>query len=141
VIEDVMRILMNSDKGFTKHIGRVEAKLLALKIYVKLEAYGITLDQEKFSQAVTLNPTFFGVIGTIRKLLPPIEDHTDDATVLSDKDDIFDMFYITLNEKQHKGGSALSSTEDGRSSLATHRGPSIDNRHALPGRRNPSTQL
>ena len=140
MIEDVIRIVTNSGKGFTERIDRVEAKLLALKMYVKLEAYGITFDQEKFSQAVTLNPTFFGVIGTIRKLLPPNEDHTDDASILSDKDDIYDMFYITSNENQQQRGSALASTVDGRSSLA-RRQPLIENRHALQGRRGPSLQL
>jgi hypothetical protein len=106
---------------------------------VKLEAYGITFDQEKFSQVVTLNPTNFGVIGTIRKLLPPKKDHTDDASILSDRDDIYDMFYITSNENQHQRGSALASTVDGRSSLA-RRQTLIENRHALQGRRSPSSQ-
>lgn len=139
MIEDVIKIVTNSDKGFTERIDRVEAKLFALKIFVKLEAYGITFDQEKFSQVVTLNPTYFGVIGTIRKLLPPKKDHTDDASILSDRDDIYDMFYITSNENQHQRGSALASTVDGRSSLA-RRQTLIENRHALQGRRSPSSQ-
>jgi len=136
VIQDVTGIVINIDKGSSERIDRVEAKLLALKINVKLEAYGITFDEEKFCQAVALNPTLFGVIGTIRKLLPPDEEHTDDVSIVSDRDDMYDMFYMS-NEDQQQRGSALASAEERRSSLATRRQPLFENKHALPGRRVP----
>ena len=89
VIQDVIQIVIRSEKTTTQRIDRVEAKLLALKITVKLEAYGITFDENKFLQAVALNPTLLGIAGTVRKLLPPDNgEQVDDVSVLSDKDGV-----------------------------------------------------
>ena len=57
-------IVIQSEK-YSQIIDRVEAKLLALKISVKLEAYGVTFDEDKFLQAVALNPTLLGVASTV----------------------------------------------------------------------------
>ncbi len=135
VIQDVIEIVIRSEKGTTQRIDRVEAKLLALKITVKLEAYGITFDEDKFLQAVALNPTLLGIAGTVRKLLPPDEEQVDDISVMSDKDDLYDMFYMARVQQEdlRRRGSA---------SLALRRQPSsyIDGRHVQPGRRGPARQ-
>ena len=60
-------IVIQSEKYSHKIIDRVEAKLLALKISVKLEAYGVTFDEDKFLQAVALNPTLWGVASTVSR--------------------------------------------------------------------------
>jgi len=60
-------IVIQSEKYSHKIIDRVEAKLLALKISVKLEAYGVTFDEDKFLQAVALNPTLLGVASTVSR--------------------------------------------------------------------------
>ena len=67
VIQDVIMIVIQSEKYSHKIIDRVEAKLLALKISVKLEAYGVTFDEDKFLQAVALNPTLLGVASTVSR--------------------------------------------------------------------------
>lgn len=67
VIQDVVMIVIQSEKYSHKIIDRVEAKLLALKISVKLEAYGVTFDDDKFLQAVALNPTLLGVVSTVSR--------------------------------------------------------------------------
>ena len=91
----MIEIVIRSEKGSNQVIiDRVEAKLLALKITVKLEAYGITFDEDKFLQAVARNPTLWGVAGTVRKLLPPDEEQVDDSSVsVASDSDIYDMFY------------------------------------------------
>lgn len=127
VIEDVIGIIILCHKGINERIDRVEAKLLALKISVKLEQYGITFDEDKFTQAVALHPTLLGTIGTIRMLLPPNEDIDDDESIVSVRYDIYDMFYMT-NAEPERRGSSLSSAAIGRSSLATRIDPSFENR-------------
>jgi len=84
VIQDVIHITVSSDRHNTQRIDRVEAKLLALKIYVQLESYAITFDEDKFLQAVALNPTLWGVIMTVRKLIP-MDKYYEPET--SDEDD------------------------------------------------------
>ena len=126
VIQDIIGIIMRSGKGNKQGIDRVEAKLLALKITVKLEAYGITFDEDKFLNAVALNPTLMGLAGTVRKLLPPDEGDGDDGCSLtitsfvSGKDDVYDMFYMR-GELERIGGSVSSASQRGRVSLSRRR--------------------
>ena len=70
-----MMIVIHSDKYSHKIIDRVEAKLLALKISVKLEAYGVTFDEDKFLQAVALNPTLWGVASTVSRRISRFAMH------------------------------------------------------------------
>lgn len=129
VIQDVVGIILRSEKQSRHRMDRVEAKLLALKITVKLESYGITFDEDKFLQAVALNPTLWGVAGTVRKLLAQEEDQVDDeSTSVSHGDDVYDMFYMD----QQRRGSGL---EGGRVSLAKRRQSiAVESRHLPPER-------
>ncbi len=76
VIQDVIMIVIQSEKYSHKIIDRVEAKLLALKISVKLEAYGVTFDEDKFLQAVALNPTLWGVSSTVSRRISRFAMHS-----------------------------------------------------------------
>lgn len=136
VIQDVIGITIRSEKDSNQGIDRVEAKLLALKITVKLEAYGITFDEDKFLQVVALNPTLWGVAGTVRKLLPRDEKQVDDASLVSaatDMDDIYDMFYMSREDQQRRGSvlDARAVSEGRRASLAlaTRRQLAFESRH------------
>ena len=116
VLQDVISIVVRTDRDNTQRIDKVEAKLLALKITVKLEVYGIFFDEEKFLMAVALNPTLAGVICTIRKLMPEVDENgnpcddqsskSDDSYFL-DGDDMYDMFYMSRDE-QRKRGSVMA---------------------------------
>eukprot|EP00571_Detonula_confervacea_P000826 CAMPEP_0172328696 /NCGR_PEP_ID=MMETSP1058-20130122/60487_1 /TAXON_ID=83371 /ORGANISM="Detonula confervacea, Strain CCMP 353" /LENGTH=208 /DNA_ID=CAMNT_0013045823 /DNA_START=674 /DNA_END=1300 /DNA_ORIENTATION=- len=139
VIQDVIGIIMRSNKDLCQRIDRVEAKLLALKITVKLEAYGVTFDEDKFLQAVALNPTPRGVVGTVRKLLPPNEEQIDDASIASDMDDIYDMFYMS-DQRRGSPRAVREGFEGRRASLATRRQSSFDSRHVSMTRQVPSSR-
>ena len=133
----MVEVVIRSGKDSTQRVDRVESKLLALKITVKLEAIGVTFDEDKFLQAAALNPTLWGVAGTVRKLLPPDEGQSDDMSIISDRNDIYDMFYMS-REDQRRGGSALDAraASEGRpASLATRRENEI--RHLPVARRVP----
>lgn len=139
VIQDVIGIIMRNSKDISQRIDRVEAKLLALKITVKLESYGVTFNEDKFLQAVSLNPTPWGVVVTVRKLLPPNEG-IDDDSIASDKDDIYDMFYIS----DQRSVSALAGrvgSEGLRGSLASRRQSSSSFIDRSPTRQGPSSRV
>ena len=74
VIKDVAEIVIGSERS---EIDIVKAKLLALKITITLEAYGILFDEDKFIQAVALNPTLMGVLGTLRLLIPHDDEYSE----------------------------------------------------------------
>lgn len=128
VIEDVIGIVIRSEKESHQRVDRVEAKLLALKITVKLEAYGITFDEDKFLQSAAMNPTLWGVASAVRKLLPPLdEEHFDDTSVASDVDDVYDMFYMSSGGQQGLGSRSaadrVSLAKRGRQSRLTREFP------------------
>ncbi len=124
-------VTIRSDKDSTQGIDRVEAKLLALKITVKLESYGVVFDEDKFLQAVALNPTLWGVAGTVRKLLLRDEEQSDEASAVSDKDDVYDMFYMSREDQQRRGSAlvAREASEGRRASLAARHQTSFESRH------------
>ena len=104
-----------------------------------MESYGVTFDENKFLQAVAINPTLWGVAGTIRKLLPRRVDSEEgqsidgDVSVLSDINDIYDMFYMATAQGTDAGGST---PEGRRASLATRRQPTaIESRQRFPEER------
>lgn len=108
VVEDVVEILLRRIVNTEQVIDRVDARLIALKIAVKLEFYGIIFDEEKFLQVVALNPTLMGVTGSVRKLLPPVEEKDDNDSITSDTDDLFDMFYMVRPDHNERGVSLAS---------------------------------
>ena len=125
VIQDVIAIVVRTDRDNDQKINRVEARLLALKITVKLEVYGIAFDEDKFLQAVSLNPTLHGVISVVKKLLPndeqgePFNQETEEL----DEDDIYDMFYMSKEDQKRRGSVlAVRATFAGGRNLSLARG-------------------
>ena len=106
---------MRTDQDNNNRFDRVEAKILALKIKIKLEVYGILFDEAKFLEAISLNPSLSGALAVVKKLLPreyqdnDMNDdratrhsralHFDDTESL-DEDDIYDMFYMSREEQE-----------------------------------------
>ncbi|EED94394.1 predicted protein [Thalassiosira pseudonana CCMP1335] len=112
VLQDVISIVVRTDRDNTQRIDKVEAKLLALKITVKLEVYGIFFDEDKFLMAVALNPTLAGVICTMPEVDEngnPCDDQSykSDDSYFLDEDDMYDMFYMSRDE-QRKRGSVMA---------------------------------
>ena len=133
VIEDIIGILIRHDSS-TYRIDKVEAHLLSLKISVKLESYGVSFDETKFLQALALNPTYEGVIGTTRKLLPFDKERYDEEELF--EADIYDMFYISTEDGSTIWAStasfaSTSSRENGISLARTIRRPSYRRANTL----------
>lgn len=127
----MLEIILRRNVCTNQIIDRVESKLLGLKIAVKLESYGIIFDEDKFLQVVALNPTLMGVAGCVRKLLKPAEECGEDLSVTSDKDDKYDMFYMTSPDQNDIG-----STVDGiHESLASRRSLSEHRRDVSSGKK------
>jgi hypothetical protein len=124
VIEDILGIVTRHESSNTMRVDKVEAQLLALKIQVKLEGYGVSFNEDKFLQAVALNPSIGGVIGTTRKLLPLDEQHTDIEEEAFESD-IYDMFYIRTED-----GSIWASTASYASFASGENGISLARRTA-----------
>lgn len=142
IIQDVIRTVVTSDRDGDQKFDRVEAKLLALKIKVKLEVYGIYFDEDKFLQAIALKPSFAGAIAVVKKLLPEeYQEHGDDSDYNRtrsysssqydddslDEDDIYDMFYVSGGDQGQRESvlavrAVFGTVPKSRVSLAAARG-------------------
>jgi len=68
---------MKSDKDDDDNIDKKEAKELALKIALQLQAYDVGFDTEKFLKVVAKDPSVTGVIAIVLKLLPKEEEEEE----------------------------------------------------------------
>lgn len=102
IVQDIITIVVKSDRDNDQTIDRSEAKTLALRIRLSLQEYGVEFNSDKFLKAIGSNATVQGVIAIVQKLLPQEErsedDDSDMDSVDSDEeeedDDIYDMFYM-----------------------------------------------
>ncbi len=101
IVQDVITIVVKSDKNNDQSIDRVEAKVLALRIRLALQEYGVEFDAEKFLMAIRKDPSLTGVMAIVQKLLAN-DDASPDLDRDDDDDDLFDMFYIASDEEDSR---------------------------------------
>ena len=116
VLQDVVKLVLQADLDRDGVINKREATILAKRLSLSLEIYGIIFDTEKFHRAVGLSTSLCGVLTIVKRLLPDENDryssfysmHSEDS--LSDDEtteDVYDMFYVPV-EKQFNLGCAES---------------------------------
>jgi hypothetical protein len=93
IVQDVITIVVKSDRNNDQAIDRVEAKILALQIRLALQEYGVEFDSEKFMLAIRQNPSVSGVMAIAQRLLKG--DTGDQSNIPEDDDDLYDMFYTS----------------------------------------------
>lgn len=132
IVQDMITIVVKSDKDNDQQIDRVEAKTLALRIRLSLQEYGVVFDTDKFLKAIGENATVNGVITIVQKLLPSEkkknedDDHDDGSDYDSDydsdedeEDDVFDMFYMADDEKEGGDGGGVSLMKSEKKAMAS----------------------
>lgn len=100
IFQDMVTLVMKSDTNNDHTIDRREADMLALRIRLQLEEYGVEFDSDKFLRAVGNCPSIPCVLSIAQKLLQPMsgveadDDSHDSDEDDSDDEDIFDFFYV-----------------------------------------------
>jgi len=105
VVQDIIGIVVKSDKDNDQSIDSKEAKMIALKIRLHLQEYGVVFDSDKFVRAIGDDATVPGVIAMIQRIMPASkeamaakgeESDSDSEGSDSDSDDdsVFDMFHL-----------------------------------------------
>ena len=69
IIQDVITIVVKSDRNNYQSIDRVEAKILALQICLALQEHGVEFNSEKFVLAIRQNPSVSGGMAIAQRLL------------------------------------------------------------------------
>lgn len=118
VLQDVVKIVLQSDRDHDGMISKKEADILETRLLMSMQIYGIVFDTVKFHRAVGLSPSLCGVMTIVKRLLPDEDDRVSTFydTIASDsededdeedegEEDIYDMFYVRT-EDQFKNGCA-----------------------------------
>lgn len=115
VLQEVIKLVLQCDLDRTSVINKREANILATRLFLSLDVYGIVFDEQKFHRAVGLSPSLPGVMKIVKRLLPDENDrlssfynssHSDseDEDDESD-DDVYDMFYVPMESEFNRGNS------------------------------------
>lgn len=101
IVQDMITIVVKSDKDNDQTIDRAEAKTLALRIRLTLQEYGVEFDSDKFLKVIGEDSSVQGVIAIVQKLLPSekpkkdVDDYDSDEDSDEDsEDDLYDMFHM-----------------------------------------------
>jgi len=100
ILQDIINIVVKSDRDNNQTIDEKEAKALALSIRLQLQEYNVYFDGNKFLKAIGKDPTVPSVIRMIQQLLLRSRNGEDDPPDDSNDDDsVFDMFHLGLKEE------------------------------------------
>lgn len=91
ICQDMIRIVIKSDKNNDQIINEKEAYLLAFRLRIQLHEYGVEFNSEKFVRYIGSNFSTAKLIRIACMILQP--DHIRDAK--EDLTEIYDMFYVT----------------------------------------------
>lgn len=127
VVQAVVKIVIQSDLDKSGIISKKEAQILAARLEISLQVYGIVFDTKKFLKVVGLSPSLPSVMRIVKRLLPDededqqhperqsefgaryadsnnssrdseITDYGDD-----EEDELLDMFYLPIQTEAKKG--------------------------------------
>ena len=121
IVQDIIHIVIKSDVNNDQKFCKVESKMLALKIRIQLQEYGVEFDEMKFYKVMNVCPTVPRVIAIVQKLIPGLEQ--DDASAASSDDEdedkeAYDMFRLTSDKSIRMSGSLHDFPEERRASGA-----------------------
>lgn len=101
IVQDIIKIVMLSDKNNDGRFCKVETKMLVLKISLQLQEYGVEFDEAKFYRVMSVDPSVTRTLTIVKRLIPSLGDDEDDNSVSSGDDDddldndAYDMFHMT----------------------------------------------
>lgn len=122
VVQGVVKLVLQSDLDRTGVLRKKEAEVLAKRLEITLDVYGIIFDTNKFLKVVGLSPSLPSVLKIVKRLLP-CEDGNESvlhrhASLYSNErldseltdysgedDDVLDMFYLKLDRETKKGSA------------------------------------
>lgn len=121
IVQDIITIVLKSDKNNNSTIDRFESKILALRIRLQLQEYGVEFDAAKFMIAIRKDPSATGVMNLAMKLLGRVDGDggSDDANEQTKDDgDIFDIFYLASDDSECR--TSLFDNDRCKSDVSSH---------------------
>ena len=138
IVQDILKIVMMSDKNNDGRFCKVETKMLVLKISLQLQEYGVEFDEAKFYKVMSADPSVTRTLTIVKRLIPSLDedDGEDSSTEFDDDDedeDAYDMFHMTGDASLHASGmGSIGGTDTRRLSLSITQQPSMARRRTSP---------
>lgn len=115
IVQDIISIVIKSDRDNDQTIDHKEARTLALRIRICLQEYGVCFNSEKFVKVIGRSTTVAAVIALVTKLLPMESDAKEDDSDSDDsdieEDGIYDMFHMVDDPNRASDVSTISGGE------------------------------
>jgi len=116
IVQDIIAIVVASDRDNDQTISQREGVTLALRIRIALQEYGVLFDSDKFLRAIGGDTTVAAVIAIVQKLLPRERRNADDDSDSEDSledHDMYDMFHM-MEEGSLEDGSSTTANGPAR---------------------------
>eukprot|EP00584_Thalassiosira_punctigera_P005699 CAMPEP_0172531640 /NCGR_PEP_ID=MMETSP1067-20121228/4961_1 /TAXON_ID=265564 ORGANISM="Thalassiosira punctigera, Strain Tpunct2005C2" /NCGR_SAMPLE_ID=MMETSP1067 /ASSEMBLY_ACC=CAM_ASM_000444 /LENGTH=371 /DNA_ID=CAMNT_0013316039 /DNA_START=157 /DNA_END=1272 /DNA_ORIENTATION=+ len=94
IVQDVLKIVMQSDKNNDGRFCKVETKMLVLKISLQLQEYGVEFDEGKFYKVMSADPSVQKTIEIVKRLIPDLNEEHDSEDEDEETTDMYDMFHM-----------------------------------------------
>lgn len=122
IVQDIVRIVIKSDANNDQTFCKVESKMLALKIRLQLQEYGVEFDEMKFYKVLNADPSLPRVLKIVQKLIPKFDENDESESDGDDNeafgDDMYDMFRLASEKSVRMTGSIHDEPEERRASSA-----------------------
>jgi hypothetical protein len=122
VLQDVVRLVLQSDADRDGYINKKEADVLGKRLSISMEVYGIVFDIQKFHRAVGLSPSICGVLTIVRHLLPDENGrqstfYSMESTFYSIDSKVSDADFVRAGKEDAKGGEEKEDEMEGEDDI------------------------
>lgn len=101
IAQDIITIIIKSDINNDSTIDKFETKMLALRIRLQLQEYGVDFDAAKFMIAIQKDPSMTGAMNIAMKLFEKSSgDSSEELEPSKDDNAVFDMFYLASEDAE-----------------------------------------
>jgi hypothetical protein len=111
-VQDIIRIVVDSDKNCDMRFNKVETKMMALRIRMALQEYNVDFDEAMFFQFVSANPCVKRIVSMVQMLIPKIVSISEENESEEDEEEVEELrawseMFIVSNEDDSvwSGGS------------------------------------
>lgn len=86
-MQDIIRIVVDSDKNCDMRFNKVETKMMALRIRMALQEYNVDFDEAMFFQFVSANPCVKRIVSMVQMLIPKMVSISEENESEEDEDE------------------------------------------------------
>lgn len=120
IVQDIIKIVVMSDKNNDGRFSKVETKFLVLKLSLQLQEYGVEFDEEKFYRVMAVDPSVAQTLTIVKRLIPSLSED-DESEEDEDDYDTYDMFHMASESSLSGSLATIDESRPLSLSITSHR--------------------